>query len=200
LKLGAIGLFFEQIIILPEVIFQKSDPPPRLRLNAVSGPRHAGLLRNHYLYACFASYHRNEVNLFVFLTLLNHFTMSLQDKYRSVLQLGEELGIQEGFVEEKDGKLHIGGIAQTQYEKNLLWDKIKEVGGDSFPDIAANINVAVTDYYHKHTVSKGETLSKISKQYYDDASKYMKIFKANSDILKDPDMIQIGQELIIPNE
>ncbi|HRD81991.1 MAG: LysM peptidoglycan-binding domain-containing protein [Saprospiraceae bacterium] len=126
--------------------------------------------------------------------------MSLQDKYRAVLQLGEQLGVQEGFVEEKDGKLHIGGITQTQYEKNLLWDKIKEIGGESFPDVAANIKVAVTDYYHKHTVSKGETLSKIAKQYYDDASKYMKIFNANTDILKNPDLIQIGQELIIPNE
>lgn len=126
--------------------------------------------------------------------------MSLQAKYRSVLDLGQELGIKEGFVEEKDGKLHIGGIAETQYEKNLLWDKIKEVGGDSAPDIAANIKVAVTDYYHKHTVKSGDTLSKIAKQYYGEAGKYMKIFNANTDILKNPDLIKPGQELVIPNE
>ncbi len=125
--------------------------------------------------------------------------MSLQDKYRAVLRLGEDLGIQEGYVEEKDGKLHIGGIAQTQYEKNLLWDKIKEIGGENYPDINANIKVAITDYYHKHTVKKGETLSKIAKQYYDDASAYMKIFNANKDILKNPDLIHPDQELIIPN-
>ncbi len=125
--------------------------------------------------------------------------MSLQDKYRPVLKLGEDLGVQEGYVEEKDGKLHIGGIAHTQYEKNLLWDKIKEIGGENFSDVAANIKVANTDYFHKHTVQKGDTLSKIAKQYYGEANKYMAIFNANKDILKNPDLIHPGQELVIPN-
>ena len=44
----------------------------------------------------------------------------------------------------------------------------------------------------------GDTLSKISKQFYGDANKYMKIFEANRDKLKDPDKIQVGQELVIP--
>lgn len=49
-----------------------------------------------------------------------------------------------------------------------------------------------------HTVSKGDTLSGISKQYYGDATLYMKIFEANKDVLKDPDRIQVGQKLRIP--
>jgi nucleoid-associated protein YgaU len=49
-----------------------------------------------------------------------------------------------------------------------------------------------------HVVEKGETLSKISKQYYGDSTLYMKIFDANKDVLKDPDRIQIGQKLRIP--
>ncbi|MCM2316244.1 MAG: LysM peptidoglycan-binding domain-containing protein, partial [Thermoanaerobaculia bacterium] len=44
----------------------------------------------------------------------------------------------------------------------------------------------------------GETLSKISKKYYGDATKYMKIFEANKDILKNPDLIKVGQKLKIP--
>lgn len=126
--------------------------------------------------------------------------MSLMDKYRAVVRLSEDLNIQDSYFEEKDGKFRMGGIVQTQYEKNQIWDKIKEIGGENFPDVAADIKIAVTDYYHKHTVQKGDTLSKIAKHYYDDASKYMKIFNANKDILKDPNLIHPGQELIIPND
>lgn len=49
-----------------------------------------------------------------------------------------------------------------------------------------------------HVVQKGETLSKISQKYYGDPNLYMKIFEANRDILKNPDLIKIGQKLRIP--
>lgn len=125
--------------------------------------------------------------------------MALQDKYRAVLNLGQELNIQDGSVEEKDGKLYIGGTAKTQYEKNLLWAKIKSIGGSDNPhDISADIKVASTDFYHKHVVAAGESLSKIAKHYYEDPMKYKDIFAANTDVLKDPDLIHPGQELIIP--
>jgi nucleoid-associated protein YgaU len=48
-------------------------------------------------------------------------------------------------------------------------------------------------------VKKGDTLSKISKQFYGDANAYQKIFDANRDQLKDPDKIQPGQVLRIPS-
>ena len=51
----------------------------------------------------------------------------------------------------------------------------------------------------KYTVKSGDTLSKIAKHYYGDANKYMKIFDANKGTLKDPDKIQVGQELVIPD-
>ena len=44
----------------------------------------------------------------------------------------------------------------------------------------------------------GDTLSKISKQFYGDANKYMKIFEANKPMLKSPDKIYPGQNLRIP--
>lgn len=49
-----------------------------------------------------------------------------------------------------------------------------------------------------HTVVAGETLSGISKTYYGNANKYMKIFEANKDVLKNPDVIRPGQKLRIP--
>ena len=49
-----------------------------------------------------------------------------------------------------------------------------------------------------YEVKKGDTLSKIAKQFYGDPSLYTKIFEANQDQLKNPDVIQIGQKLRIP--
>lgn len=123
----------------------------------------------------------------------------IKAKYQSVLDLGETLNIENGDVKEENGKLKIWGTAKTQYEKNLLWDAIKAVGGDSPSDIMADIKVADTSVYARHTVKSGETLGKIAKHYYGNPGKYQVIFQANSDILKNPDLIHPDQELIIPN-
>ncbi|WP_197022121.1 LysM peptidoglycan-binding domain-containing protein [Sediminibacter sp. Hel_I_10] len=124
----------------------------------------------------------------------------VKSKYQSVLDLGEKLNIQNGDVKEENGVLKVYGTAKTQYEKNLLWDEIKAIGGEEPKDIMADIKVADTSVYHRHTVKSGETLGKIAKHYYGDPSKYQKIFAANSDILKNPDLIYPDQELIIPNK
>ncbi|MBT8280731.1 MAG: LysM peptidoglycan-binding domain-containing protein [Muriicola sp.] len=124
--------------------------------------------------------------------------MSVKDKYQGVLTLGEKLGIADGKVSEENGVLKVKGEAKTQYEKNLLWDKIKELGGDSPSDIKANITVADESVYHRHVVKSGESLSKIAKHYYGDPMKYKQIFSANTDILKNPDMIHPDQVLVIP--
>jgi LysM repeat protein len=49
-----------------------------------------------------------------------------------------------------------------------------------------------------HVVAAGESLSAIAKKYYGNANEYMKIFDANKDILKNPDVIHPGQKLRIP--
>ncbi|MCI5082279.1 MAG: LysM peptidoglycan-binding domain-containing protein [Saprospiraceae bacterium] len=126
--------------------------------------------------------------------------MSLKDKYQPVLDLGEEFGVKDGYVEELDGVLKIGGTTETQYQKNRMWDKIKEIAGKDEPDdLKADIKVEITDYYHKHTVKSGESLSLIAKHYYGDPMKYQAIFEANTDKLKDPNLIHPDQELTIPN-
>ena len=49
-----------------------------------------------------------------------------------------------------------------------------------------------------YIVVSGDTLSALAQKYYGKASLYMKIFEANRDILKDPNLIKIGQKLRIP--
>ena len=53
-------------------------------------------------------------------------------------------------------------------------------------------------YTQWYEVKKGDTLWKIAKEHYGDGSLYPEIFKANQDVLSDPDKIKIGQKLRIP--
>jgi nucleoid-associated protein YgaU len=47
-------------------------------------------------------------------------------------------------------------------------------------------------------VQPGDSLSKISQQFYGSANQYMKIFEANKDKLADPDKVKAGMQLVIP--
>lgn len=123
----------------------------------------------------------------------------IKAKYQDVLNLGEQLNIQNGDVKEENGRLHIQGVAAYQYEKDLLWDEIKKIGGENPSDLVADIQVSDQSIYAKHTVKSGESLSKIAKQYYGSANQYNTIFKANTDQLENPDLIHPGQVLKIPN-
>ena len=123
--------------------------------------------------------------------------MALMDKYRPVVDLANQLG--KGFTAtEESGVLKLSGTVNTQFEKNLVWDKIKAVGGEAHSDIVADVKVANSSVFHVHKVVKGENLSVIAKKYLGSANKYMDVFNANKDILKNPDLIQIGQDLKIP--
>lgn len=49
-----------------------------------------------------------------------------------------------------------------------------------------------------YTVVSGDSLSKIAKQFYGKASLWPRIFEANKDQIKNPDLIYPGQKLRIP--
>jgi nucleoid-associated protein YgaU len=49
-----------------------------------------------------------------------------------------------------------------------------------------------------YTVVSGDSLSKIAKKIYGDASRWKEIFEANKDKIKNPDLIHPGQVLSIP--
>ena len=50
-----------------------------------------------------------------------------------------------------------------------------------------------------YTVVQGDSLSKIAKREYGDASKWRQIYQANKDVIDNPDLIEPGQNLIIPD-
>jgi nucleoid-associated protein YgaU len=49
------------------------------------------------------------------------------------------------------------------------------------------------------TVKAGDSLSKIAKRELGDAEKWHAIYAANRDTIKNPDLIQPGQVLTLPN-
>lgn len=49
-----------------------------------------------------------------------------------------------------------------------------------------------------YTVKKGDSLSKIAKALMGDMNKWPKIFEANKEVIKNPDLIYPGQQLRIP--
>jgi nucleoid-associated protein YgaU len=124
--------------------------------------------------------------------------VALKDKYNDLLDLGHKLNVKNSEVKEEAGKLKMWGTTEYQLEKDLLWDNIKAHSGWE-NEIVADIKVEKTDVYGYYVVKSGDTLSKIAKDTLGKPALYQKIFDANTDQLKNPDLIKPGQRLKIPN-
>ncbi|MGH8122425.1 MAG: LysM peptidoglycan-binding domain-containing protein [Rudaea sp.] len=59
---------------------------------------------------------------------------------------------------------------------------------------ASTVSAAVQTY----TLVAGDSLSKIARHFYGDANQWRRIFEANTDKIKNPDLIHPGQVLTIP--
>ena len=69
---------------------------------------------------------------------------------------------------------------------------------DKMPDFS-NVQSGSSSTAEKtYVVVSGDSLSKIAKREYGNASEWKRIFEANKDILKDPNKIYPGQKLKIP--
>ncbi|MGE5834495.1 MAG: LysM peptidoglycan-binding domain-containing protein [Acidobacteriota bacterium] len=126
----------------------------------------------------------------------------LKTKYAPALKKIEEQGVRLQNLHIQDNKLFIKGAAPTDAAKNEVWTAIKSVDR-TYGDLTADITIDPSlpppkPKEQAYTVQSGDTLSKISKQFYGDANRYMKIFDANKDQLKDPNTIKPGQTLRIP--
>jgi nucleoid-associated protein YgaU len=132
----------------------------------------------------------------------------LKAKYQSVLNFIQSQGVHLQNVNMEGDKLLIRATAPSADLKNKVWDQIKLVD-PSYSDLIADIQApaaaaaaaaggAPTPAARTYTVQPGDSLSKISKEFYGDANKYMKIFDANKDKLTDPDKVKVGTNLIIP--
>jgi nucleoid-associated protein YgaU len=135
----------------------------------------------------------------------------LKQKYQSVLNMISQQQVRLQNINMEGNKLLIRGEAPSEDAKNQVWNQIKLVDA-TYSDLTADITVAAGaaqartagaaiggQSSRSYTVKAGDSLSKISKQFYGNSSQYMKIFEANRDKLSNPDQIQPGQELVIPD-
>jgi LysM repeat protein len=124
----------------------------------------------------------------------------LTDKYGDAYILATNLGGTNLNAQEDNGHLTITGSMPTKYDVNQVWDKVKEIDPAlSAGDLTINLSAARGDIYGIYEVQSGDTLSGIAKKVTNGKLSYQKIFEANTDQLSDPDRIQPGQKLIIPN-
>jgi nucleoid-associated protein YgaU len=123
----------------------------------------------------------------------------LKAKYQSVIDLAKARGVNLKNVHIENDKLLIRGDAPNEAIKNEVWDRIKVVDA-KYADLTADIGIdgSLPVPPKIYEVVGGDNLSKIAKKFYGDANKYMKIFEANKDQLKNPDQIKVGQKLKIP--
>ncbi|MDQ3061173.1 MAG: peptidoglycan-binding protein LysM [Pseudomonadota bacterium] len=95
------------------------------------------------------------------------------------------------------GTVTVAGVAPDQATKEkvlLCCGNVAQVSA-----VKDMMTVASTAPESKmHVVVSGDTLAKISKQFYGTPNKYQQIFEANKPMLSDPDKIYPGQVLRIP--
>jgi LysM repeat protein len=135
----------------------------------------------------------------------------LKQKYQSVLNIISQQQGRLQNVNMQGDKLLIRGEAPSQDAKNQVWNQIKLIDAQ-YSDLICDITVSQAAPQtmtagatiggrtgRTYTVKSGDSLSKISQQFYGNANQYMKIFEANRDKLTNPNQIQAGQELVIPD-
>jgi nucleoid-associated protein YgaU len=138
----------------------------------------------------------------------------LKQKYQSVQNAMGQNQVRLQNLNMQGDKLFMRAEAPSQEAKNKIWDQIKLID-PTYSDLVADITVNASaqaaprtqsagasasggQSTRTYTVQPGDTLSKISKQFYGNANEYMKIFNANKDRLHNPNEIRSGQELVIP--
>ena len=107
-------------------------------------------------------------------------------------------GVKDLNVTYKEGVVELTGSADSAeaMEKAVLMagnvQGVSEVKADG---ISAPPQQAQVEYY---VIQKGDSLSAIAKRYYGKAGDYPRIFDANREVIKNPDLIYPGQKIRIP--
>jgi len=115
-------------------------------------------------------------------------------------------------------------ISQKYYGTTRKWKLIQDANPDKIPDpnrLKIGVRIVIPNASEpaaspevvpvtiprddaapapsrKHTVVAGESLSTIAEKYYDDETKWRKIYDANRNTIQDPNRLRQGMELVIP--
>jgi len=93
------------------------------------------------------------------------------------------------------------GFATTgEFDNYPVYKPLPEPAVDSYSYPVATTTLAATSGTARtHKVAKRETLYSIARMYYNgDQSRWKEIYEANRSAIGNPNMIRVGQELMIP--
>jgi nucleoid-associated protein YgaU len=108
------------------------------------------------------------------------------------------LSVQELKIDVAGENATVRGKVESQSEREKIVLAVGNTEGIAKVDDQLQL-IKVKAEAKYYTVVKGDTLSKIAKEYYGDAMKYPTIFEANRPMLTHPDKIYPGQVLRIPS-
>ena len=112
----------------------------------------------------------------------------------------ENPGVSNLEVSVKDGVATLSGQAESaeaMQKAVLMAGNVKGISEVHADGLTAPAPVQEVQYYE---IQSGDSLSAIAKKYYGKASDYPRIFEANREVIKDPNLIYPGQKIRIPLE
>ena len=128
--------------------------------------------------------------------------MALRSKYQQLIDAATTSGVSNLQVREQDNILYIDGNAPSEDVKKQIWDLYNRIDPDyRAGDLVLNLTTsgsaayAAKANYQEYEVVKGDSLSKIGQKY---GVSWKEIYEINKDKIKDPDLIQPGWKLKIP--
>lgn len=121
----------------------------------------------------------------------------LQQKYQDLIRTAQSSGVSNLQVREQNNVLYIDGQVPSENVKKQLWDTYNRLDPDyRSGDLVMNLSVPAGTA-QEYEVVKGDSLSKIGKKF---GIAWKDIYEANRDVINDPDLIQPGWKLKIPNK
>jgi len=128
-----------------------------------------------------------------------HNEAEASDKITSYIE-EDNPGVDDLQVSVDNGVVSLSGEAKNAeaLEKAVLMaGNVNGVSEVNYDNVTAPPATEKVEYYE---IVSGDTLSGVAKKFYGDGSKYMRIFEANKEVIKDPDKIYIGQKIRIPKD
>jgi nucleoid-associated protein YgaU len=139
------------------------------------------------------------------------FTDKLENIVSSALLQGNKMddirsAVSAAMINIRKSSAKVGDVSTEVIEsadkalKDIVAEKkvntLKNISGTTQAGVAISRNTIVIA--NTVTVLEGESLYKIAQRVYGSGSKYLELYKANKDVLSNPDMIRVGQILKVP--